>query len=765
MALNNADDRSENLASISPAQVDEPSLLASTKRPDRPRIANYTRQSSRLPRHFRIKTNRKVSNSPRQLSDKENIHSQCVPFEQQRIGRYHESILQLLSEVAVNQDRLLALLQKKYDDNEESLKSPFPHVNANQPQPSPVKIKFNPSSLQKYIQNTLHPDSVRLCDMFLARYNLPHVLSGSYDPIELIHAHGWEQEGCGETTLVVQDTSREDAQAVEVPWRHIDQIREPQLALKLTRVASLIKSDWAYQGKSIRNLDEVGVPFETDEFADSGIFLNCPGFTKALLYQSGYDSYGAHFARAPWLSVKRSLLRQLQPDDDRLHVDRSCPWDGKVFGRVWQVFHARQLLSFACIYLALSQMSVVGDTGQDTLGTRKALRFLSRHTSDWPRFTQTSEVWLSSDWIHMHFHLRVLSAGKQYLPSTGRPPENGLRPSRVSGVLASLDGLDNIGIVEERFSLAIVTSHTTDMPPYTIFYLSDSEYRRLFMESERSLDMPNQGRFTGIAVFLRILLSIFPLWRRKWVETLNEIDKLVGVKIDELFDPGRDGATTMFDSTFDRSRLYFTVLQTLRIFSEWIQESGRELQQLQQDFDANFQFSIARRDSTGSRDTPISFIEKIDETWEKVIAIHSASSKSLMDRIEKKEEEIKGFRDGLFSATSVREASRATILNQYILVFTIVTIFYLPLSYVSSLFSMDIFAYDDVARGQSSFLISTSLLAVGTWAISGVVLWLVHDDKRLSNLKLSLGNFLRKTFHPRRRRIFDERKDSIFEGM
>ncbi|KAK6951043.1 hypothetical protein Daesc_007572 [Daldinia eschscholtzii] len=411
-------------------------------------------------------------------------------------------------------------------------------------------------------------------------------------------------------------------------------------------------------------------------------------------------------------------------------------------------------------------MSVVGDTRQGILGTKKALRFLSRHTSDWPRFMQTSEVWLSSDWIHMHFHLRVLLAGKQYLPSPGRAPENGLRPSRVSGVLASLDGTDNIGIIEERFSLAIVTSHTTDMPPYTIFYLSDSEYRRLFMESEHSLDIPGQGRLTGIAVYLRVLLFIFPLWRRKWVETLNEIDKL----IDGLFDSKRDGATTMFDSTFERSRLYFTVLQALRIFSEWIGESGRELQQLKQDFDANIQFNMARRGSIGSSDgsseTTDSFMKDIDELWDKVIAIHGASSKSLIDRIEKKEEEIKSFRDGLFSATSVREASRATILNQYILVFTIVTIFYLPLSYVSSLFGMDILAYDDnVTRGQSLFLISTVVLAVGTWAIAGLVLWLYHDDKRRSKVKLLLGNFWRKTSRSPQRRVFDEKKEPVFQGV
>lgn len=106
----------------------------------------------------------------------------------------------------------------------------------------------------------------------------------------------------------------------------------------------------------------------------------------------------------------------------------------------------------------------------------------------------------------------------------------------------------------------------------------------------------------------------------------------------------------MFDSTFERSRLYFTVLQALRIFSEWVQESGRELQQLKQDFDANIQSSGTRRGSIGSSsgsESPNFFMKEIDEAWEKVISIHGASSKSLIDRIEKKEEEIKSFRDGV----------------------------------------------------------------------------------------------------------------------
>ncbi|KAI1380998.1 hypothetical protein F4677DRAFT_207871 [Hypoxylon crocopeplum] len=434
------------------------------------------------------------------------------------------------------------------------------------------------------------------------------------------------------------------------------------------------------------------------------------------------------------------------------------------------VFHHRRLLSFACIYLALSQMSVVSDTNQKILGTKKAIRFLSCYASEWPRFMPTSEVWLSSSWIHLQFHFRVLSAGSQYLP---RPqqywPKGGLRPSRISGKISSLSGTGDIGILEQRLSIAVVASHTADMPSYTILYLTDSEYRRLFMESQRPLDMPNRGAFTGVAVYIRVMLSVLPIWKRKWIESLNEVDNLIGIKIDDLFDPKQDGTTMMFDSTFERSSLYFTILQTLRIFSEWIQESERELQRLKRDFDVNIQANSARHGSIGSDcgEAPsTTFKMEIDEEWEKLLAIHSSSAKPLLERIKKNEEEIKSFRDGLFSATSVREASRATVLNQYILVFTFVTIFYLPLNYVSSLFSMDIFPYSDTRHGQYSFLISTSMIAFITWAVSAVVLWLVHDDRRTFRFKLLLGKLRRKAIYPLGRREFkDEASDPILQGV
>ncbi|KAI1389684.1 uncharacterized protein F4822DRAFT_399282 [Hypoxylon trugodes] len=724
----------------------------------------YHPSTSRRFRH--INTSKRRTNSHTRSSNKTDPCPRCLsPRKQKNRDLDLEKVHRRLVEMGRRQEQFLEILQQTLDKKENS---GFPsQISINRYQPS--LDMMSSYSLQRYHSVTLNPDLTWLCDMFLAKFNIFHILSGSYDAIELIHMHGWERDSSSDVILVVQQATSEGSQTIEVPWKHIDQMREPNLARKLTQVAPLVRANWLYQGRSIRDPDEIAVPFESD-VSDSVLLLNCPGDTRTILYQSGYDRSGAHFSRSPWLSGKRSLLCQLQPDDHRLQIDQSCPWDGKVFGRLWQVFHDRRLLSFACIYLALSQMAVAGDVSQMTLGTKKALRFLSCYVSKWPRFMQTSEVWVSSSWIHLHFHLRVLSTGKQYLPTDHEYQlKNGLHPARVHGKLSSLNGMDDIGIIEQRFAIAIVSSHTGDMPSYTIICLSDSGYRRLFMESERPLDMPSRGRFTAVAVYLKVLLSVFPIWKRKWIETLNEVDNLVGVKIDDLLDPKRGGAAMMFDSTFDRSRLYFTVLQALRIFSEWIQEGERELQQLKQDFYSNIQSGSGRRgsaDSNHSDAPPNDFMKGIDDAWEEAISFHSSSTKSLLYRIEKKEEEIKSFRDGLFSATSVREASRATVLNQYILVFTIVTIFYLPLSYVSSLFSMDAFAYDDVSRGQSAFLISTIMIAFITWAVSAIVLWIVHDDSRVAKLKeLSARLKLKPIGSLWKHKFKEESSDPIFQGV
>ncbi|KAI0885842.1 uncharacterized protein GGS22DRAFT_179534 [Annulohypoxylon maeteangense] len=272
----------------------------------------YAFRSSKLKRQHKIRLNQR--RNPKLFKpplDEGFACPRCLSADGQESGDHHFAlVLQRLTEMDMRQERLLTILQRTNSNSVEDAELSFSHSNANRFQPR-LDV-FSSSSLQKYLQTTLHPDPVRLCDMFLARYNIPHILTGSYDAIELMHMHGWEPEGYGDIVLVLQHSLDDDLHGIEVPWKHIDQTGEPLLALKLTQVTPLIKENWLYQGRSIRNSDETDVPFETDEFADSVLFLNCPGYTKTLLYQSSYDSSGSHFSREPWLSGKRALLCQLQ---------------------------------------------------------------------------------------------------------------------------------------------------------------------------------------------------------------------------------------------------------------------------------------------------------------------------------------------------------------------------------------------------------------------------------------------------------------------
>lgn len=313
-------------------------------------------------------------------------------------------------------------------------------------------------------------------------------------------------------------------------------------------------------------------------------------------------------------------------------------------------------------------MGITGDIGPRITGMKKALRFLSCYAAKWPRFKATSDVWLTANWLELQFHLRVLSIEELDAEIEGDDlPQGGLRPSRVTGKLSSLDGMDNFDVIEQRFSIALVTSYETDLPTYSILYLTDSKYRRLFVENDRPLDVPYYGQFTAVAVYVKVLRLTLPLWEQKWTRTLNEVDNLVGVKvtdhvvlysqagsndiqIDELFNSKGDGAAMMFDSSFARSRLYFTVLQALRIFSEWIQESERALQQLRGDFDKAVHSVTKQRnggDEWSSGEGPLPFKREIDEMWNDLLAYHGSSSRCLLGRIEKKNEEIKSFRDGV----------------------------------------------------------------------------------------------------------------------
>jgi hypothetical protein len=157
----------------------------------------------------------------------------------------------------------------------------------------------------------------------------------------------------------------------------------------------------------------------------------------------------------------------------------------------------------------------------------------------------------------------------------------------------------------------------------------------------------------------------------------------------------------MFDRSLEKSELYFAVLQILRIISDWIQESVTDLEN-QEESRGCFQrlgHGMAEHLSEEGRERDR---EVINSNWDLLALHHATLAKALLERIQKKTTEVESLRDGvisnpiaftlmcsdakltqLFNATQVREATRATRISQYIFVFTVMTIFYLPLSFVA----------------------------------------------------------------------------------
>lgn len=100
----------------------------------------------------------------------------------------------------------------------------------------------------------------------------------------------------------------------------------------------------------------------------------------------------------------------------------------------------------------------------------------------------------------------------------------------------------------------------------------------------------------------------------------------------------------MFDDSFERSKLYFKVLQLLRIFSDEIQASVRDLESLDIEDTSNFgagQFFLLRSSTADKK--------ALQDNWETVMKYQTEAQDRLLKLIVDKVEEIKSLRDGVGS--------------------------------------------------------------------------------------------------------------------
>ncbi|KAK5951517.1 hypothetical protein OHC33_007573 [Knufia fluminis] len=167
----------------------------------------------------------------------------------------------------------------------------------------------------------------------------------------------------------------------------------------------------------------------------------------------------------------------------------------------------------------------------------------------------------------------------------------------------------------------------------------------------------------------------------------------------------------MFDHTgLERSKFYFKMLQLLRIMNDSIDDTRQRLR----DWPPEWQRQINRFVVGNYCD--VAEFETLKSAWQVIQADCERDLNGIQQRIVKKQAEIAFLRDGLFNATAVREALLARNTNQNIMVFTVVTIVFLPLSFVTSFCGMDsVLGGKSITASMVPFGTMLAALSVGTY--------------------------------------------------
>ncbi|ETS87834.1 hypothetical protein PFICI_01662 [Pestalotiopsis fici W106-1] len=322
-------------------------------------------------------------------------------------------------------------------------------------------------------------------------------------------------------------------------------------------------------------------------------------------------------------------------------------------------------------------------------GFATSYSFLSQHLGAWQPIYEVNapQYWLRN----FQYRLRMFkTCDGEYLFSRvgkiGHCRDKGRFPNSRStiGVL----GAASPWFYERRVSILNLLGR--EYKPRRIVVMDDNNYPQWeeakFLES--SLPPDDQQA-------LELLIRHYHTeWEKDWHSCLDKIDISTTVTLEDISDDAKFD-TWMFDGpSLDRSRLYFAALQQLRIFSAHIKETVRVAERI---------LEGVRQD----REHPNSH-----EFWKRILAPLKDAEKGLLSRIDKKTEDIKTLRDGLFNSTSVREATRSTQMNRYVIVFTIVTVLYTPPSFVSTLLATPYFTKRDPEELKQAIAIATGTTIV-----------------------------------------------------
>ncbi|KAL9026157.1 MAG: hypothetical protein Q9196_005132 [Gyalolechia fulgens] len=241
---------------------------------------------------------------------------------------------------------------------------------------------------------------------------------------------------------------------------------------------------------------------------------------------------------------------------------------------------------------------------------------------------------------------------------------------------------------------------------------------------KHSIDAHNSTRHyvNGPEAFLITLRAEFKDAAKRLTEVYNRISDLVRMPPNFMFNQAARDKLLFEDDEFTFSRRYFWAHQSLGIMNEDIQEMIRTFRSV---FTAHVWDGSSKLIWPGDESVSSRYAN-----WRKRMKSLRADIEHELQSLEEianmnteKMKEIKGLRDNLFSGTSVLEsrqsvdAARTTVQQGHnIKLLTLVTIFFLPLTFVTSVFGMTNMPAEDSFH---AFGIVTTVICLPTYMLIG----------------------------------------------
>ena len=286
------------------------------------------------------------------------------------------------------------------------------------------------------------------------------------------------------------------------------------------------------------------------------------------------------------------------------------------------------------------------------------LYFLGIFVGFWPsrhersKFSRRRGVFgddISGYYIQIHFRcFKRIGSGERTVGS------DGLLCKRQRGqIMSSAQGGAPLLFEEKRVSIFGLLSggydgsNDSDMGPpsgksypamYRILILADQDMECHLDQVEDS-ELKRRAGLEGTIAFHAAMFAAVSVWESEWNSILDQVNEHLRFQVSQTMNTDEIGKW-MFDSDFKRSRVYFTTLQTLRIFEEYIRTFSEDLHALDDLFympPEGFAQSNLKNDE----------LLVLRSNWESIIKHHKCAEERLFRRLLDKSKEVTSLRDGV----------------------------------------------------------------------------------------------------------------------